>query len=111
LAGYGIRPVFFWKEKQWKRRYLEFVKKGIAVGRRPKSVGGGLIRSLGGAKVLALRARGQRQVSDQRVLGDGEFVEQVLAEMGEPSKENLRTRRKGIALFSLAKKVCDVDGI
>jgi len=75
-------------------------------------VGGGLIRSLGGwAEVLALRARVERQISDQRVLGDGEFVEQVLSEMDELSKENLRVRRKRINLSMLAKKVCDVDNV
>ncbi len=31
--------------------------------------------------------------------------------MDELSKENLRIRRKGIDLSSLAKKVCDVDGV
>jgi hypothetical protein len=68
-----------------------------------------LIRSLGGwAEVLALRARGQSQTSDQRVLGDGEFVQQKLSEMDALSKENLRVKRKGIDLSSLAKKVCDV---
>jgi len=102
----------FGKRGSGKRRYLEFVKKGIDVGRRPELVGGGLIRSLGGwAEVLALRARGERQVSDQRVLGVGEFVEQVLSEMDELSKENLRIRREGIDLSSLAKKVCDVDRV
>jgi putative transposase len=103
---------FFGKRGRGKRKYLEFVKKGIDVGRRPELVGGGLIRSLGGwAEVLSLRARGERQVSDQRVLGDGEFVEQVLSEMDELSKENLRIRRKGIDLSLLANKVCDVDGV
>ena len=67
-TGYVLS--FFGKRGSGKRRYLEFVKKGIDVGRRPELVGGGLIRSLGGwAEVLALRARGERQVSDQRVLG------------------------------------------
>lgn len=95
-----------------KSRYMEFVKNGIDVGRRPELVGGGLIRSLGGwAEVLALRARGERQIFDQRVLGDGEFVEQVLSEMDEQSKENLRIRRNGIDLSLLAKKVCNVDGV
>jgi putative transposase len=95
-----------------KSRYMEFVKNGIDAGRRPELVGGGLIRSLGGwAEVLALRARGERQIFDQRVLGDGEFVEQVLSEMDEQSKENLRIRRKGIDLSLLAKKVCNVDGV
>ena len=95
-----------------KSRYMEFVKNGMDVGRRPELVGGGLIRSLGGwAEVLALRARGERQIFDQRVLGDGEFVEQVLSEMDEQSKENLRIRRNGIDLSLLAKKVCNVDGV
>jgi len=45
-----------------KSRYMEFVKNGIDVGKRPELAGGGLIRSLGGwAEVLALRARGERQ--------------------------------------------------
>ena len=62
-----------------KSSYMEFVKNGIDAGRRPELVGGGLIRSLGGwAEVLALRARGERQIFDQRVLGDGEFGEQGL---------------------------------
>ena len=95
-----------------KSRYMEYVKNGIDAGRRPELVGGGLIRSLGGwAEVLALRGRGERQIFDQRVLGDGEFVEQVLSEMDEQSKENLRVRRKGIDLSLLAKKVCNVDGV
>ncbi len=58
-----------------------------------------------------MRARGERQIFDQRVLGDGEFVEQVLSEMDEQSKENLRIRRNGIDLSLLAKKVCNVDGV
>jgi chromosomal replication initiation ATPase DnaA len=45
------------------------------------------------------------------VLGGGEFVEQVLSEMAELGKENLRIRGKWIDLSSLAKKVCDVDGV
>jgi putative transposase len=84
----------------------------IAVGRRPELVGGGLIRSLGGwSEVFAIRARGERQISDQRVLGDGEFVQQVLSEMDEQSKQNLRIGRKGIDLSALSKKVCNVEGV
>jgi REP element-mobilizing transposase RayT len=106
-----ILPLFG-KKSSGKRRYLEFVKKGLDFGRRPELVGGGLIRSLGGwAEVLSLRARGERQVADQRVLGGGEFVEQVLSEMDDLSKKNLRIKREGIDLPSLSKKICDVDCI
>jgi putative transposase len=104
---------FFGGRRNGKRRYLKFVEEGAELGRMPELVGGGLIRSLGGwAEVLALRARGDRQVSDQRVLGDAEFVERVLSEMDEVSKENLRVRaRRGRDLSSLAKRVCKVNGV
>jgi putative transposase len=51
--------------------YQQYVQKGVALGRQPELVGGGLVRSLGGwSKVLALRGRGEKQRSDQRILGD-----------------------------------------
>jgi putative transposase len=54
-------------------------------------VGGGLIWSVGGwSGVLALRKRGEKAVSDERILGDGEFVDRVLEEWDEIGRENLR---------------------
>jgi len=38
----------FGKGHEVKRRYQEFVSKGIDIGKRPELVGGGLIRSAGG---------------------------------------------------------------
>jgi len=76
------------------------------LGKRLKLVGSGLIRSMGGwFEVLALRRTGNKEASDQRILGDGEFVGQLQEEM------NLRltTRRMDLAL--LAEKVCAVHGI
>ncbi len=70
----------FGKSKSAARRhYRAFVKKGIELGRRPELTGGGLIRSLGGwstAKIL--RRSIERIKSDERILGDGEYVEQIL---------------------------------
>lgn len=60
--------------------YRRFVGEGVAQGRRPELVGGGLIRSLGGwAEVKAVRSREERVVADPRILGAGPFVEQLLA--------------------------------
>ena len=68
-------------ESQAKREYRAYVKKGIDQGRRPELVGGGLIRSLGGwSAVKALRRSGDRELSDERILGGGEFVEQIIKE-------------------------------
>jgi hypothetical protein len=101
--------VLSYLRKRWRggRDYLKFVAEGVSLGRRPELVGGGLIRSLGGwASVLALRHRGERQASDERVLGDGDFVEAVWSEADELGKENLRIKRKKEELSSLAGKVC-----
>lgn len=59
--------------------YRRFVQDGIAQGKRPELVGGGLIRTLGGwAEVKALRSRGDQVLADPRILGAGPFVEQLL---------------------------------
>lgn len=60
--------------------YRRFIQDGIAQGRRPELVGGGLIRSLGGwAEVKAVRSRVEGVVADPRILGAGPFVEQLLS--------------------------------
>ena len=69
------------KEGEAKKYYRDYVKKGIDKGRRPELVGGGLIRSLGGwSAVKRMRRSGDREWSDDRILGSGEFVEQVIKE-------------------------------
>lgn len=81
MAGYGVCRVIFWKGHEAKRRYQEFVRGGIAKGRMPELVGGGLIRSGGGwFEVLALGRIGDKQTSNQRILRDGEFVEELYRE-------------------------------
>jgi len=103
---------YFGKRHDSRKNYLRFIKKGFSQGRRPELVGGGLIRSLGTwAEVLALRRRGEKQASDQRILGDGEFVNSVLSEIDEIGKDNLRLASKQISLSSLAEKVCKVHKI
>jgi hypothetical protein len=62
--------------------YLAYVEAGIAMGRRPELVGLGLIRSLGGWRELKkIRLKGMERVkSDERILGDSNFVLSVLAQ-------------------------------
>jgi putative transposase len=103
---------FFGRSHEAKGRYQEFVRRGINKGRRPELVGGGLIRSAGGwFEVLALRRSGDRRASDQRILGDGEFVQQLLGEMDEMGGQNLRLPHERMSLDSLAERVCEVHGV
>ncbi len=62
-----------------RRKYRNFVEKGFALGRRPEFQGGGLFRSSGG-KMAALSElkKGNKEKSDSRVLGGGDFVKAAL---------------------------------
>ena len=81
----------FFDEKVSKARhqYRLFVQEGLSQGKRADLIGGGLIRSYGGwSGVIALRRAKSYQKGDERILGDGDFVEQVL----ESAEENLRRK-------------------
>ena len=61
------------------RRYRQFVEKGIKQGRREDLQGGGLIRSAGGdTSVLSPKHKEERELSDERILGSGDFVAFVI---------------------------------
>ena len=90
-----------------RRNYLKYMEEGIPLGRRPELVGGGLIRSMGGwSDVLSLRRHGEKQASDQRILGDGEFVQEVVSGLDDLVKKNLRFSGQRIDIDKLAATVC-----
>ncbi len=71
-------------------------------------VGGGLIRSMGGwSAVFDSRRRGEREVADQRILGDGDFVKQVISGLDDLVKKNLRLSGQRIDIKALAEKVSE----
>jgi REP element-mobilizing transposase RayT len=83
--------------------YENFVAEGEEAGRRDDLTGGGLLRSAGGWKgVLALRRSNEQWRSDERVLGEGSFVEDVLEKAGTPSDE-FRIRSKGWDIVRLGQ--------
>ena len=99
---------FFGDAGNSRRNYLQYVEKRIHQGRRPELVGGGLIRSMGGwSEVLASRRRNEMQVADQRILGDGEFVKQVISGFDDLVKKNLRLTGQRVDIKGLAKKVSE----
>jgi hypothetical protein len=92
-----------------RRRYRAFVNKGIAEGRRSDLTGGGLIRSSGGwAAVKAKRRARIFEKSDERILGDGDFVEKVLSVSHEQMEKRYKLVSQGYDLDKLASKVCDI---
>ena len=78
------------KERDAKKSYKEFVKKGIALGKRPDLIGGGLIRSMGGWSIVkAMRNIGIEEESDARILGSGAFVSELIKQAAEKVKYQL----------------------
>ncbi len=105
-TGYVLS--FFGGSRNSRKNYARYVAKGIEQGRRPELVGGGLIRSMGGwSAVLASRRRGEREVYDQRILGDGDFIKQVVSDLDDLVKKNLRLSGRRIDIEVLADKVSE----
>jgi REP element-mobilizing transposase RayT len=92
-----------------RRNYRVFVSKGIAEGKRSDLTGGGLIRSLGGwQQVKALRRIGIRFKCDERILGDIEFVEQVLKEAEDRLERRYALEAKGYGFDQVIERVAQV---
>jgi len=99
---------FFGDGGNSRKNYSQYVGNGIDQRSRPELVGGGLVRSMGGwSAVLASRRRGEREVADQRILGDGDFVKQVISGLDDLVKKNLRLSGQRIDIKALAKKVSE----
>lgn len=72
------------KECRAKKGYEEYLGEGVEL--KENFSGGGLIRSMGGIEAV-LGAKGKdRQAYDERILGQGNFVEEVLKKAGEKGK-------------------------
>ncbi|MDA8141019.1 MAG: transposase [Desulfobacteraceae bacterium] len=92
--------------------YRDFVEKGIAMGRQPALVGGGLVRSAGGwAEVKALRRIGTKEKGDERILGGGDFVSHVLSEADLSKKYRLANLDREKAALELIEQCCQENGI
>ena len=95
-----------------RRRYRVFVEKGAMEGRRPELVGGGLIRSSGGWEAVKVKRRAKLfEKSDERILGNGDFVETVLAASNEQMKRKYQLRVQGVDLETVATRVSELTGV
>jgi len=85
------------------------VEKGLKQGRRPELQGGGLVRSAGGdTSVLFSKDKENRELSDQRILGGGDFVGAVLQESERLLEKKYKPKR---TIDDLIAVVADKVGI
>jgi hypothetical protein len=94
------------------KKYEQFIAKGADEGRKPELTGGGLIRSVGGWHELReLRKIKVHFKSDERVLGDSDFVEEVLGSASETMERRYRLRAEGYTFDRIARIVEEIFDI
>jgi REP element-mobilizing transposase RayT len=107
-----VLKLFDKKRSTARRRYKIFVQKGIQDGKRPELTGGGLIRSSGGWSVIkSLRRANIHFKSDERVLGDSDFVERVLKAADEFLERKYQLKSQGYDIDKIADRVAEIFSI
>ncbi len=93
--------------------YMRHLEAGVNQGHREDLTGGGLIRSLGGwTTVKKERMQGSvRRMSDERILGDSDFVEAILARSGEHFESAYQLARAGYDLNRVVNRVAEISGM
>ena len=107
-----VYALFSGRQSEARKRYREFVGKGVGDGRRPDLTGGGLLRSFGGWTGLKeLRKADIRVKGDERILGDSDFVEKVLESAQETLEEKYELRASGVDFKRVVSRVAEVMGM
>lgn len=92
-----------------RKEYESFVEAGLDEGRKKELTGGELIRSLGGWVEAKEKLRGGVHImSDERILGDSDFVDSIMTQSEEEYERRHRLKRKGYDLDRVAERVAEV---
>ena len=92
--------------------YRDFMKAGEEQGKRLDLVGGGLIRSLGGwSQVSSLRGKKAKSAHDARILGDGDFVTEILRETDSKVRRQIPSIQLAELMDQYIKETCKENGI
>lgn len=93
----------YFGEQEGKARaaYLLFLEEEMGFDRESELSGGGFIRSSGGwSKILSMKKQGLMEIGDERILGDGDFVTETLAQ----AEKEIKTQLAGVDQLELVKQ-------
>lgn len=86
--------------------YCDFVRDGLTQGRRSDLTGGGLVRSHGGW--AEVRKSPERVKGDVRVLGDTQFVLDLLSRAQQELDHHYRLKAEGVDFSFVEQRVADL---
>jgi putative transposase len=104
----------FGKTKRRARKtYSLYIEEGFDQGHREEFIGGGLIRSLGGWSEIKKTdsKRGLHVKSDERILGESDFVSDILSQSREKYERKYELKRLGFNLDRVAMRVSEIYGV
>ncbi len=108
----SVLSLFSKQKKAARRHYRDFIQKGLGQGKKPELTGGGLLRSAGGWGVLKSMRRMQAHLKgDERILGDSEFVMQVLESARERMEERDRLAAQGHTFDRIIGQLSEYFGL
>ena len=103
-----VLKLFAHQEKIAKTLYRKFVSEGMNDKSEQDYSGGGLVRSYGGwESVKYLRKEHEARIGDERILGDSDFLEDILKNDNLSINQKSYWHKKGWNLEKLVKKVCE----
>lgn len=102
-----ILSLFGTKKGKALSSYSDFLSDGIELGRREDLTGGGLRRSAGGWVGVQLLKKGKEYwQGDERILGESNFVSEILTASEEKLDLREKLKRDGWCIKRLAKEIC-----
>jgi len=94
------------------KAYIKFIEDGLEEDYGDKFSGGGLVRSAGGLwELYKQRKAGIRVLGDERILGDGDFVEEVLNYTDEQIAKRDKLKQSGITFETVVTKAANLMNI
>ena len=113
MAGDGLCPQAVQRREEERDPGLPEVYGGGETARETVGSGwGGLIRSLGGwSQVLSLRESRKELEHDARILGGGDFVQDILRDTDRNLRRQLKLGERKRSIDQVIKRMCEEEGI
>lgn len=101
-----VLTLFGTRTRSARAAYRDFVEEGLDQGRKEELVGGGLIRSAGGW--FEVKKGHHHGMSDERILGDSEFVNTTLSFAEESLSRPYELKAKGYDLQHIVVRAAEI---